>query len=134
MSDQQQGPQPTGGDLELANPPAALRALGWSLRQHSERVEVAFAGGVVVKEETVGPLTVSLRGEATLRFSGGSQCLGIVWDALDGVTEAGLGCCRRCCDLPDVAIYVQRLKSGSIFDVSRLPASIEQRLAAGFPE
>jgi len=59
------------GELELAGPPAALRALGRLLRQHPKRVEVAIASGVVVQEETVGPLTVSLRDEATLHLSGG---------------------------------------------------------------
>ena len=75
------------GEVELAGPPAALRALGRLLRQSAEGVEVAVAGGAVVQEQTVGPLIVSLRDAATLHFSGGHQYLDIVWDALDGVAE-----------------------------------------------
>jgi hypothetical protein len=80
-------PSISGGELELAGPPTALRALGLLLRQPAERVEVAIAGGVVVQERTIGPLIVSLQEEATLHFSGGHQYLDIVWDALDGVAE-----------------------------------------------
>ncbi|MFU8875783.1 hypothetical protein [Micromonospora sp. SL4-19] len=75
------------GDLELAGPPAALRALARLLREPRERVEAQVSGGVVVQERTAGPLTVSLRGEAMLHLSGGHRYLGILWDALDGVAE-----------------------------------------------
>lgn len=77
----------SGGEVELAGPPAALRALGRLLRQHAEPIEVAITGGVIAQEETAGPLLVSLQDEAKLRFSGGRQYLGFVWDALDGVAE-----------------------------------------------
>jgi hypothetical protein len=75
------------GEVELAGPPAALRALGLSLRHRTELVEVAITGGVVTQEETAGPLLVGLHDETTLRFSGGRQYLDIIWDALDGVAE-----------------------------------------------
>jgi hypothetical protein len=78
----------TDGEIELAGPPAGLRALGWFLRQSAPgRVEVEIVGGVVVQEQTTGPLIVSLRDVATLHFSGGHQYLDIVWHALDGVAE-----------------------------------------------
>jgi hypothetical protein len=76
-----------GGELELAGPPAALRALGRLLRHHAEPVEVAVTGGVVSQEATTGPLLVSLLGTTTLHFSGGREYLDIIWDALDGVAE-----------------------------------------------
>lgn len=41
----------------------------------------------MAQEVTTGPLLVSLRGGATLHFSGGRELLAIVWDALDGVAE-----------------------------------------------
>jgi hypothetical protein len=75
------------GELELAGPPAALRALGRLLRQHPVPFEVAITGGVVSQEATAGPLLVSLQGGTTLQFSGGRAYLDIVWDALDGVAE-----------------------------------------------
>lgn len=75
------------GELELAGPPAALRALGRLLRQHAGHFEVAITGGVVAQERTTGPLLVSLQGETTLHFSGGREYLDIIWDALDGVAE-----------------------------------------------
>ena len=74
-------------EVELAGPPAALRDLGWLLRQSADGVEVAIAGGAVVQEHTAGPLIVSLRDAATLHLSGGNKYLDIVWDALDGVAE-----------------------------------------------
>ena len=77
----------SAGEVELAGPPAALRALGRLLRQSAEGVEVAIVGGAVVQEQTVGPLIVSLRDAVTLHFSGGHQYLDIVWDALEGVAE-----------------------------------------------
>lgn len=48
---------------------------------------MTITGGVVAQEETVGPLLVSLEGEATLHFAGGRQYLDIIWDAVDGVAE-----------------------------------------------
>ncbi|MGA4683376.1 Imm32 family immunity protein [Micromonospora sp. AB353] len=77
----------SGGELELAGPPAALRALGRLLRQHPEPFEVAITGGVVSQEATAGPLLVSLQGGTTLHFSGGREYLDILWDGLDGVAE-----------------------------------------------
>jgi hypothetical protein len=73
------------GEVELAGPPAALRALGRLLCRSAEVVEVAVAGGAVVQERTVGPLIVGLRDATTLHLCGGDQYLDIVWDALDGV-------------------------------------------------
>lgn len=55
------------GELELAGPPTVLRAVARLLRQHAGPPEVTITGGVVVQEETVGPLLVSLKGEATYR-------------------------------------------------------------------
>ncbi|WP_204038279.1 Imm32 family immunity protein [Micromonospora qiuiae] len=75
------------GEVELAGPPAALRTLARLLREHADPVEATITGGTVVQTETVGPLLVSLDGEATLHLSGDRECLGIVWDALDGVAE-----------------------------------------------
>ncbi|WP_206745056.1 Imm32 family immunity protein [Micromonospora sp. CB01531] len=75
------------GELELAGPPAALRALGRLLRQHAEPFEVAITGGVVSQEATDGPLLVSLQGGTTLQLSGGRDYLDIIWDVLDGVAE-----------------------------------------------
>ncbi|MFG2066707.1 hypothetical protein ACGFKZ_07610 [Micromonospora tulbaghiae] len=74
-------------DLELAGPPAALRALGRLLRQHAEPFEVGITGGVISQEATEGPLLVSLQGGTTLHLSGGREYLDIIWDALDGVAE-----------------------------------------------
>ncbi|MFF0723058.1 hypothetical protein [Micromonospora sp. NPDC003816] len=74
------------GEVELAGPPAALRALARLLRAPAEPVEATITGGVVVQTETIGPLLVSLD-DAPLHFSGGRECLDIVWDALDGVAE-----------------------------------------------
>jgi hypothetical protein len=75
------------GELELAGPPAALRALGRRLRQCAEPLEVAVSGGSVVQEVTGGPLLVSLRDVTTLHVSGGHEYLDILWDALDGVAH-----------------------------------------------
>ncbi|MEO3927677.1 hypothetical protein ABGB07_27975 [Micromonosporaceae bacterium B7E4] len=75
------------GELELAGPPTALRALGRRLRQHAEPSEVGITGGSVAQEVTSGPLLVSLRGTTTLHLSGGHEYLDIIWDALDGVAE-----------------------------------------------
>ncbi|WP_177154884.1 Imm32 family immunity protein [Glycomyces harbinensis] len=79
------------GELELAGPPAALRALALLLRETQGRVEAQVSGGVVVQERTEGPLTVSHRGEDTLHLAGGHQYLDIVWDALVGVAEQAEG-------------------------------------------
>lgn len=65
----------------------AIRALSQRLRRHADFSEVAITGGSVAQEVTTGPLLVSLRGGATLHFSGGRELLAIVWDALDGVAE-----------------------------------------------
>lgn len=81
----------SGGELELAGPPDALRALALLLSEARGRVEVQVSGGVVVQERTEGPLTVSLRGADTLHLAGGHQYLDIVWDALDGVAEQAEG-------------------------------------------
>lgn len=75
------------GELELAGPPAALRALALLLRGAQGKVEAQVSGGAVVQEPTEGPLTVSLRGEDMLHLAGGRRYLDIVWDALDGVAE-----------------------------------------------
>ncbi|MCP2323349.1 hypothetical protein HDA40_001856 [Hamadaea flava] len=75
------------GEVELAGPPAALRALARLLRQHPEPIEVAITGGVVCQEATAGPLLVRLQAGTTLHFSGGREYLDIIWDALDGVAE-----------------------------------------------
>ncbi|MET7402028.1 hypothetical protein ABZS66_51955 [Dactylosporangium sp. NPDC005572] len=75
------------GELELAGPPAGLRALGRLLRQHPDPIEVAITGGVVGQEATAGPLLVCQHSGATLHFSGGREYLDIIWDALDGVAE-----------------------------------------------
>ncbi|SCL68648.1 hypothetical protein GA0070606_4837 [Micromonospora citrea] len=74
-------------ELELAGPPAALRALSRLLRQHAAPVEVAVTGGVVSQKVTAGPLLVSLEGGTTLRLTGGRECLDIIWGALDGLAE-----------------------------------------------
>ncbi|MFC3994073.1 Imm32 family immunity protein [Actinoplanes siamensis] len=76
------------GELELAGPPAALRALGQRLRQYDATpLEVAISGGSVVQEVTGGPLLVGLRDATTLHVSGGHEYLDILWDALDGVAH-----------------------------------------------
>jgi len=75
------------GELELAGPPNALRALGRLLSHSTEPFAVAIIGGVVAQEETAGPLLVSLHDGATLYLSGGREYLDIIWDALDGVAE-----------------------------------------------
>jgi hypothetical protein len=74
------------GELQLAGPPSALRALSGYLRRPEEPWNVAVTGGSVSQEISGGPLLVSLRG-TTLHFSGGRQFLGIVWAALDGVAK-----------------------------------------------
>ncbi|MEV4135645.1 hypothetical protein AB0J72_26150 [Dactylosporangium sp. NPDC049742] len=76
----------SGGELELAGPPAALRALSELLRCEVEPVEVPTEGGTVAQEITDGPLLVGLN-DTTLRLTGGRTYLDIVWDALDGVAE-----------------------------------------------
>jgi hypothetical protein len=78
----------SAGELELAGPPDALRALGALLRRHESSVEVAVTGGSVAQEVTSGPLLVSLRDGSALHFSGARDLLDIVWHALDGVAEA----------------------------------------------
>ncbi|MET8909592.1 hypothetical protein [Micromonospora sp. NPDC004551] len=75
------------GELELAGPPAALRALGRLLRQHPEAFPVPITGGVVSQEATTGPLLVRMQDGTTLHFSGGREYLDIIWDALDGVAQ-----------------------------------------------
>ncbi|AEV87010.1 hypothetical protein ACWT_5993 [Actinoplanes sp. SE50] len=76
------------GELELAGPPAALRALSQRLRQSGATpLEVAIAGGSVVQEVTGGPLLVGLRDATTLHVSGGREYLDILWDGLDGVAH-----------------------------------------------
>jgi hypothetical protein len=75
------------GELELAGPPAALRALGRRLRRHADPLEVVISGGSVVQEVTGGPLLVSLRDATTLHVSGAHEYLDILWDALDGVAH-----------------------------------------------
>jgi hypothetical protein len=77
----------SGGELELAGPPAALRALGGLLRRHAEPFEVTITGGTVAQEVTSGPLLVTLRGTTTLRLSGGREYLDIFGDALDRVAD-----------------------------------------------
>ncbi|MER7283768.1 hypothetical protein ABT369_56065 [Dactylosporangium sp. NPDC000244] len=77
----------SGGELELAGPPAALCALARLLRGHAEPVEVAIAGGTLVQEVTSGPLLVSLPGTTVLHLSGGLEYLDIIGDALDGVAD-----------------------------------------------
>jgi hypothetical protein len=74
-------------DLELAGPPAALRALAVLLRHHAEPVEVSVTGGTVAQHVTSGPLLVDRQGATTMRLSGGREYLDIVWDALDGVAD-----------------------------------------------
>jgi hypothetical protein len=76
-----------GTEVELAGPPAALRALGRLLRRGGEPTEVPVTGGVVFQEVTSGPLLVTVDGVPTLRVSGGPQYLAILWNALDGVAE-----------------------------------------------
>jgi hypothetical protein len=76
------------GELELAGPPAALRALGRQLRQYgAQPLDVAISGGSVVQEVTCGPLLVSLPDAITLHVSGGHEYLDILWEALDGVAH-----------------------------------------------
>jgi hypothetical protein len=75
------------GELELAGPPGALRALGRLLRRRAEPFEVAITGGTVVQEVSSGPLLVRLQGATALHFSGGREYLGIIWDGLDGVAD-----------------------------------------------
>jgi hypothetical protein len=77
----------SGGETELAGPPAALRALGELLRDSAGPVSVAIVGGFVGQEAGSGPLLVSLQHGTTLYFSGGRDYLAIIWDALRGVAE-----------------------------------------------
>lgn len=77
----------SGGELELAGPPAALRALGRLLGDHAEPSRAAITGGFVGQESTTGPLLVTLQSGTTLLFRGGREYLDIIWDALDGVAE-----------------------------------------------
>lgn len=78
------------GELQLAGPPSALRALSQYLRRPAETWNVAVTDGSVSQEVSSGPLLVSLRGTTALHFSGGRQFLDIVWDALDGVAEQAM--------------------------------------------
>ena len=77
----------SGGELELAGPPSAVRALGGLLRRHGEPFEVAIIGGTIAQDVTSGPLFVGLQDATTLHLSGGRQYLDIIWDALDGVAD-----------------------------------------------
>jgi hypothetical protein len=73
------------GELEIAGPPTALRALAGRLRQHGKGVEVPITGGFVTQEVTSGPLLVSLQGATMVHVSGGREYLDIIWEALEGV-------------------------------------------------
>lgn len=75
------------GELEIAGPPTALRALSRRLRQHGDGLEVPITGGFVAQEVTSGPLLVRLQGATTLHVSGSRERLDIIWDALDGVAD-----------------------------------------------
>jgi hypothetical protein len=116
-----------GGELELAGPPAALRALAWHLRRHGEPLEIAIAGGSVAQEITSGPLLVGLRGASTLHFSGGRDSLDIIWDALDGVAEQAMTAKDR---------HINRHQHIEYFpdDEHRSPNSVPLVIVADWPE
>ena len=76
-----------GGELELAGPPDALRALGGLLRDRVEPLEVVVTGGTVAQKLTSGPLLITLRNGPMLHVSGGHEFLDIFWHALDGVAD-----------------------------------------------
>lgn len=84
-----------GGEVELAGPPDALRALSALLRRDVERTAAAITGGAVEQEVTSGPLLIGVR-DATLRVSGGREYLDIFWEALDGVAEQAETADNRC--------------------------------------
>ncbi|MGW4497467.1 Imm32 family immunity protein [Micromonospora sp. NPDC004336] len=114
-------------ELELAGPPAALRALSRLLRQHGEPFEVAVTDGVVGQEVTAGPLLVSLEGGTTLRFSGGREYLDIIWDALDGLVEQAE-------TADDRAVHRHLHIEHSPGDEYRSPDSVPLIIVADWPE
>jgi hypothetical protein len=83
-----------GDDLDLAGPPAALRALAATLRGAGDAVEVAIRNGAVVQHRAGGPLAIELRGAPTLHLRGDDAGLAAVWTALETVaaeTETAAG-------------------------------------------
>ncbi len=79
------------------------------------------------QEVSGGPLLVSLRGTTELHFSGGSQFLEIVWDALDGVAEQAMATGSR---------GINRHQHIEYFpgDEYRSPDSIPLVIVADWPE
>ncbi|MFY1618761.1 Imm32 family immunity protein [Micromonospora sp. WMMD736] len=114
-------------ELELAGPPAALRALSRLLRHHVEPFEVAVTDGAVGQEVTAGPLLVSLLGGTTLHFSGGHEYLDIIWDALDGVAEQAE-------TADDRAVRRHQHIEYSPGDEYRSPDSVSLIIAADWPD
>jgi hypothetical protein len=74
-----------GDDLDLAGPPAALRALASTLREGGPALEVAIRNGLVVQERAEAPLSITLRGGPTLHLRGDDAGLARVWAALEAV-------------------------------------------------
>jgi hypothetical protein len=66
-----------GDELQIAGPPAPLRALSGLLRRHTEPVEVTTTGEAVAQEVTAGPLLISRRDRTMLSVSGGDEYLDI---------------------------------------------------------
>ena len=78
----------SGGELELAGPPDALRALARLLRDAPKVRRLKIRNGLVVQVKGESVLMVQLQDGPILRLSGDDAHLEIVWSALEGVAEA----------------------------------------------
>lgn len=78
----------SGGEIELAGPPAALRALARLLRDAPKVCRLKIRNGLVVQVKGEGALLVQQQDGPILRLSGDDARLEIVWSALEGVAEA----------------------------------------------
>jgi hypothetical protein len=74
-----------GNDLDLAGPPAALRALAELLRTAGPAIEIPIRNAAVTQHRADGPLSIELRGSPTLHLRGTADELSAVWSALDAV-------------------------------------------------
>jgi hypothetical protein len=74
-----------GENLDLAGSPSALRALAEQLRAAPPTTEIRLRNGLVVQEQTAGPLAVALRGSPSLHLTGAPDNLELVWSALESV-------------------------------------------------
>lgn len=78
----------SGGELELAGPPDALRALARLLRDAPKVCRLKIRNGLVVQVKGESVLMVQRQDGPVLRLSGDDAHLDIVWSALEGVAEA----------------------------------------------